>query len=231
MTPPAGPTYLTDPDDRQQMALAYPTPGQLADFPGTMIKTTKTFYRAHSIAYSSPPWWFSSDGSGRFDLTGHSGTCYLAESRVSALREALGTRLVSFGVDRSELNNRAISKLFLPRPHHVANTTSAYAANHGITRELVSVTPYEVPHAWASAWADAGFDGIRYLGRLSTAIVPEARCLAVFHAASAADSTFKPDPNPSAAADTAIRAHMRILDTPTSPAGLTILPPPSAAAT
>ena len=229
MTPPVGPTDLTDPDDRQQVALANPTPKLLAGFPSTKIGTTKAFYRAHSAMHSSSPWWFSSAGSGRFDLTDHRGTCYLAESRAAALREALGTRLVSAGVERSALESRAISTLFLPSPLRAANTTSAYAANHGVTREISSVTPYAITQAWALAWADAGFDGVRYMGRLSTAIVPEARCLAVFHLAGTPGSSFKPDPSPTSATDTAIRAHMRILDTPTSPASLTILQAPTPA--
>ncbi|HEY3140297.1 MAG TPA: hypothetical protein VGJ86_04170, partial [Acidimicrobiales bacterium] len=33
-------------------------------------------------------WWFSSDGSGRFDLAPPHGTCYLATDPIGALREA-----------------------------------------------------------------------------------------------------------------------------------------------
>lgn len=195
-------------------------------FPVSRIGPTKPLYRAHGVERSSAPWWFSNAGAGRFDLPGAAGTCYLAEGRAAALREALGTRQVTYGVERSELTARAISRLFLPAEIRAANTTSTRAADHGVTREVSTTTPYTLTQAWALAWSGSGFEGIRYMGRLSAAITPEARCLAIFGRAGQAPSSYKADPTPTPALETAVRLHMRILDIPNSASGLTVLEPP-----
>lgn len=225
MTLPDGPADLPSSEDRQQIALAPPTPGLLVGFPASGISASKPLYRAHHIERSSAPWWFSNDGTGRFDLSGDSGTCYLAEGRSAALREALGRRQVTYGVERSELTSRAVSRLFLPMDIRVANTTSAHAADHGVTREISTVVPYVLTQAWAQAWFETGFRGVRYMGRFSAAITSEARCLAIFGSARRPTAQYKADPAPVPALETAVRIQMRIIDIPNSTAGLTILEP------
>ena len=60
----------------------------LDGFPTRRITPGQTLQRAHTVAYG--PWWFGSDGVGRFDLPAPRGTCYLADSAVVAVRERLG---------------------------------------------------------------------------------------------------------------------------------------------
>ena len=218
-------------DERQQLALAAPTAEHLAGFPVSTIQTTKKFYRAHRTAHGA--WFFSHDGSGRFDLPEPGGTCYLAESKTAALRETLGTRLVASGtVDRPELALRQISLLHVPETTKVANTTSAEAANHGATREFWTVTPYRnTTQVWAAAWHQHGLGGVRYMGRFSTAIGTQARCLAVFGAAGPGDGRYLEDPAPTSASVTASAAGINITDPPPTTAALTIVtPPPSGVA-
>jgi hypothetical protein len=99
----------------------------LAHFPRVTLKSSKELFRAHRRA--NAPWWFSSDGTGRFDLIGSQGTCYLADSPEAALRESLG-RVVRAGiVDVAELADRVISNVAVTKSKTLADTTSAKAAN------------------------------------------------------------------------------------------------------
>jgi hypothetical protein len=171
---------------RERTALAKPSKQRLAGFPRFALTPSKKLFRAHKKMKS--PWWFSSDGTGRFDLTGSSGTCYLADAAAAALREALGESLVKAGViDFAELDPRVVSVLRVESPLSLADTTSPTAANHGITKEI-SIVSYSVPQAWAKAWArggidGAGMDGVRYAGRFRTA--HRDRCYALFGPAGA----------------------------------------------
>lgn len=181
------------------------------------MKSNKRLFRAHRDA--NGPWWFSSNGNGRFDLIGKQGTCYLADSPEAALRESLG-RVVEAGVvDIAELADRVISNVAVSKAMSLADTTSAKAANHGITREISTITPYDLPKAWAAAWADVGFDGIRYAGRFSTS--PTHRCYALF--GPAGESSEEADPAPIPAATVAATAGIRAVN---RPATVTIVPPP-----
>lgn len=201
------------------MALAKPTKQRLENFPKFTLKISKSLFRAHRKA--NGPWWFSSDGTGRFDLTtGGKGTCYLADVAAAALREALGESLVKAGViEFAELDARVVSALKVERPFSLADTTSPKAANHGITKEI-STVGYAVPQAWARAWAYKGMNGVRYSGRFSTA--HKDRCYALFGSAGASSALV--DPAPLAAATVAAGAGMRIVNRPTS---VTIIQPPS----
>lgn len=217
---------MTGAAGRQHVALAPATAARIDGFPASTIRANKVIYRAHRTTLG--PWWFCSCGDCRFDLSAPRGTCYLAESRVAALREALGLRLIAAGVvDQDELTGRVISALRLPGHIRVANTTSAKAANHGVTREISTVVPYTLTRQWAQAWAAAGFDGIRYLGRLSTSVDPKARCLAIFGAAGAGDTNYAVDPDPEPAVDTARAAGITIVDTLPRTIALHVIPPPS----
>jgi hypothetical protein len=203
---------------REDIALAKPAKARLARFPRFMLRPTKQLFRAHQKM--NGPWWFSSNGSGRFDLTGSKGTCYLADSAAAALREALGAPLVTAGViDLTELEGRVISVLTVENPLSLADTTSTKAANHGITKEI-STVGYAVPQAWAKAWAAEGMDGVRYAGRFSTA--HKDRCYALFGPAGASPALADPAPQP--AAKVAEKAGIRIVS---RPASVTIVQPPS----
>ena len=130
-------------------------PASLAGFPRTQVP-------AHLVRVcrtSRTTWWFSSDGSGRFDLVRPRGTCYLATDRFAALREA------SRGgpVTPQWATGREVRRVAPPDPAaRLAATTWARAARFGVTTELVTITPYDLPRRWAVAFWLAGFAGIRH---------------------------------------------------------------------
>lgn len=133
--------------------------GDLSRFPKRMLKDGVAWFRQHAAA--AGPWWFSSNGAGRFDLPAPRGTCYLASSAHAAVQERVGPDLAAHGlVPSSLLEGRVVSRLRLPRPVVAANIDAADAIRHGVTRELAVMVPYEIPQKWAAALATAGFDGI-----------------------------------------------------------------------
>lgn len=104
-------------------------------------------------------WWFSSDGSGRFDLFPPEGTCYLATDNYAAIREA--TRLGP--VSTLWAHARELRVVAPPDPDaRLAATTRKAAGRFGVTTELATVVPYDVPRRWAAAFRNHGFDGIRH---------------------------------------------------------------------
>jgi hypothetical protein len=133
-------------------------PASLAGFPATRppARLVRVCRRAN------PTWWFSSNGSGRFDLEPPEGTCYLASDGFAALREA------SRGgpVTPEWVRHRELRIVAPPHPEaQLAATTRARAAVFGVTIELVTVTPYGLPRRWATAFRRSGFDGIRHQTR------------------------------------------------------------------
>ncbi len=104
-------------------------------------------------------WWFSADGSGRFDLEPPEGTCYFATDLYAAIREAtrLGPVTPQWVADR-EVRVVAPSE---PKPR-LAATTHKEAGRYGVTTELVTLVPYDLPRRWAAAFRTHGFDGIRH---------------------------------------------------------------------
>jgi hypothetical protein len=104
-------------------------------------------------------WWFSSDGSGRFDLFHPEGTCYFATDAFAALREATrGGPVTALWVRDRELRQ---TKPRDPKAR-LAAVTRARAASFGLTSELTTVLPYDLPRRWATAFRRAGFGGIRH---------------------------------------------------------------------
>ena len=104
-------------------------------------------------------WWFSSDGSGRFDLPVPHGTCYLAEEPLAALLEV--TRGLTI-LSEDFLAGRRLLTATLTVEMRVADLTSAAAYGFGVTGELSATADYTGPQAWANALQTAGFHGIRY---------------------------------------------------------------------
>lgn len=104
-------------------------------------------------------WWFSSDGSGRFDLFPPEGTCYLATDAYAAIREA--ARLGP--VTTVWAHARELRVVAPPEPNaRLAGTTRKAAGRYGVTTELATVVPYDLPRRWAVAFHSHGFDGIRH---------------------------------------------------------------------
>lgn len=206
---------------RERTALG-PPPASLAGFPAYLVDTDADLFRAHGRELG--PWWFGSDGSGRFDLPSPRGTCYVALDPLSALRERLGPVLGgSSAVPESLLEASVVSRLRLPQPREVADAQDRGAAAFGVTRELESTVPYAVPQAWARAFDGAGLGGVRYGPRFTPG---RSSAVALFGAEGAADWPRDPDPVPAQQVPGAPRS----LSTPRRD-DLTVVRPPRTRAT
>jgi hypothetical protein len=201
---------------RSQRALGEP-PDDLSAFPARTIRRTTRLYRAHTRGRG--PWWFSSNGDGRFDLAAPDGTCYLADHPVAALRERLGPRIVRSGtVLRSELERTLVSRLALPGPAHVANAAHPDAYIHGCTTELGTIEDYGLTRRWGVAFRRDGWTGVRYAARLATGAVS----VALFGIAGARG--WPGDGDPLLATSSELNLGLEIVGPP-PPASLTFLHP------
>ena len=114
---------------------------------------------------------------GRFDLEPPRGTCYLADDEIGALLEVLGPIAV-VSVDwarRLSLWQLGPARPVPGRRHHRPRPRG-----FGVTAELASMTPYDLPQRWAAAFAAAGYGGVRYRVRHDPG---GSRALALFGAA------------------------------------------------
>jgi hypothetical protein len=164
------------PDTRQTPSIGLPPPADdLVDFPVWHVHAGTVLCRVTSVGLG--PWWFSTGGHGRFDLPPPRGTCYLADDEMGALLEVLGPiQVVSTGWVR----RLRLWHLALPRQCTAADTTVRAARGFGVTAELASITPYDLPQRWAAAFATAGHQGVRYRVRHDPG---GSRALALFGAA------------------------------------------------
>jgi RES domain-containing protein len=139
----------------------------LTGFPAATAPPTKTLYRAHSAGRA--PWWFSSDGSGRFDVAKPSGTLYLADDVASAVRERLA-HLVMPGqrVFEQEADGMVVSGIRPVAKSRCANVSDPSAVQWNVTRELTTMTDFSVTNAWAQRLLTGGFQGVRYASRFTT---------------------------------------------------------------
>jgi hypothetical protein len=130
-------------------------PGDLAGFPS--VPAPARLLRV--CRNENGTWWYSSDGSGRFDLQPPEGTCYFATDRYAAIREA--SRLGP--VTPQWVAEREVRTVSPPDAGaRLAATTRKAAGKYRITNELVSIVPYDVPRRWAAAFRAHGFAGIRH---------------------------------------------------------------------
>lgn len=130
----------------------------LSGFPRHELRTSRPLYRIHR--WDLGPWWFSSDGSGRFDLRPPDGTCYTAEDDLGAFIEVF--RDVPF-VAESDVQATRVSTLHVPREVALADCTHGRARAFGVSAAIHSTEQYERTQEWASAFRSPGFGGIRYL--------------------------------------------------------------------
>jgi len=159
-------TETTETVSRERIALAEPGARPLDGFPDWPLTARRRLLRGHKTA--NGPWWFASTGGGRFDLDAPRGTCYVAFDDRTAIRETVGEVLTSGGVITAEFAaERSMSTLRVPTRRRLADTCAESAADFGLTRELCTLTPYELPRRWAAALADP-FDGLRYQTRFTT---------------------------------------------------------------
>ncbi|HEX7323186.1 MAG TPA: RES domain-containing protein [Mycobacterium sp.] len=181
-------------------------PGDLTGFPA--VAPPKQLVRVCRCGRAT--WWFSADGSGRFDLHPPEGTCYLATDAYAAIREA--TRLGP--VSTAWVAGRELRRVAPPDPNaRLAATTRQAAGRYRVTTELATVIPYDLCRRWATAFRAEGFDGIRHQLRHDQRARPSG--IALFGPAGAADL------------DDGTRSALTTADI--EAAGVGVLPPPHSA--
>jgi len=132
-----------------------PPPAQLTGFPQHRYPAGSRLFRSHAAV--NGPWWYASDGGGRFDLALPHGTCYLAEDPVITLLETWGgmQTIPSYLAD-----TRAVSTLQLPAAHNLADLTDNRATGYGVTAEIATTPDYPLTQLWAAALHAAGMTGM-----------------------------------------------------------------------
>lgn len=130
-------------------------------FPLATLRGDREIYRIHQSAKA--PWWFSTDGSGRFDPVGTgSGSCYFAQYRLGAWIEVFRKQIL---LARDEVSGRWLYTLRLARDLKLADITSRRALTFGVTASLGANEDYAASQTFAADALASGFDGIRYLVR------------------------------------------------------------------
>jgi hypothetical protein len=199
---------------RQVQALGEP-PDRLIGFPRWTLTHDRTIYRAHSA--TNGPWWFASahgtTTDGRFDLADPYGTCYLASTENGAVRERWGKHLATLrSVTSAMADDTLVSALKTPHVPRLADTINGKAAQHGVIREIGTMTPYALTQRWAAAFHELGCGGIRYLPRFSTGQRDNA--FALFGAAGGLK--WPGDPAPTSGRTAAASLDIQVLDPPHS---------------
>ena len=154
----------------------------LADFPSVPAPEGVVF-RAYNTA--NGPGYYSSHLTGRFDLADPNGTLYFGDDISTAIRESLGELAYGKAITAGAASARAVVETELPSTGPFAHISSEKAVRFGVLRELQTMPRYTVPQAWAQAFFDAGFMGIRYPSRFTTA--EKANAWAVFGPAGPTD--------------------------------------------
>lgn len=139
------------------------SPAALRGFPRRNLPAGEEVARV--VRAGAEPWWFSSDGAGRFDLSSPHGSCYVADDDLTALLEVLGPTLAGGVVASDSLDSRRLRTLRLPNDTATADTTSRRAVGFGVTAEIGTSVAYDCSRRWAAALHAAGFDGVRWWPR------------------------------------------------------------------
>lgn len=129
----------------------------LRRFPRRTLRATADLHRIHRAGRE--PWWFSSDGQGRFDLAPPDGTCYVAATPLGAFVEVF--RDLTY-VDLDDVTARRLTRLHPIRDLVLADCLSPRARAFGVTAVIHSTPDHAATQLWAAALHRAGFDGVRY---------------------------------------------------------------------
>jgi hypothetical protein len=130
-------------------------------FPRRTLKATREIYRIHRT--DSHPWWFSTNGSGRFDPIGTGfGACCLAERPLGAWVEVFRKAML---LAEAEVQNRALFTVALGRDFKLADLTSRRALQFGVVASVGANEDYTESQALAADAVESGFTGVRYLVR------------------------------------------------------------------
>jgi hypothetical protein len=148
--------------DRQTPSLVPPPddPVALRLFPSRWLDPEAALFRV--VRKGKGPWWFGNSMTGRFDLPAPHGTCYLASDPLAALLELLGADRERWIVSREFLQERRLRELPVPRELSIADLTAREASGFGITAEIGTLVPYDLPQAWAARLHEVRFDGLVY---------------------------------------------------------------------
>ena len=145
-------------------------------FPSHLLDEDEPLFRFHRRDKGA--WWFCSCGDHRFDLSNPLGACYLGGDELTAVLEVLGPDVSDQQVSRSFIDDRQLRKLPLPRAFSVADALHRKASGLGVTREIGTITPYDLPQQWARCFETGGLKGVRYGPRHDVA--PGAWAVALF---------------------------------------------------
>jgi len=145
----------------------------LDGFPEQRLAAAETLYRIHRAVRG--PWYFSGDGSGRFDPGAGVGACYLSPDPLGAWVESFRTPTL---IEQDAVADRALFTVEPGRELRLADVRAREALSFGVTASLSSGEDYRPSQAFASQATQAGFDGILYLVRHDPAA--ELRGVALF---------------------------------------------------
>jgi hypothetical protein len=133
----------------------------LRGFPRHTLRGDRPLYRIHRSG--KHPWWFSSDGSQRFDPVGTGlGACYLAYRPLGAFVEVFRVGLM---IAQDDIAARQLHTVTLGRDLVLADVTSKRALRFGVTASLGADPAYVDSQEFARRSIAAGYDGVRYLAR------------------------------------------------------------------
>jgi hypothetical protein len=137
----------------------------LERFPRRTLRADHEIYRIHRFRRPSgnTRWWFSFDGTGRFDPVGTGkGTCYFAERPLGAWVEVYRRQML---LAEAAVSDRWLMSVRVGRDLRLADLTSRRALQFGVTASLGANEQYDASQAFAADALGAGFAGIRYLVR------------------------------------------------------------------
>jgi hypothetical protein len=137
----------------------------LGRFPQRTLRADREIYRIHRFQRPSgnTGWWFSFDGTGRFDPVGTGkGSCYFAERPLGAWVEVYRRQML---LAEAAVTDRWLMSARVGRDLRLADLTSRRALQFGVTASLGANEHYDASQAFAADAVGAGFAGIRYLVR------------------------------------------------------------------
>ena len=132
-----------------------------------MLSPGTELHRIHSAALSA--WYFNGEDTWRFTPCGVPGTgaCYFAERPIAGLLESYkGVTVVA----EQDVADKAHFTATLDAELRLADCCAPAALGFGINAEIHSTTDYALTQAWATAFAIAGFAGVRYFCRSDPAM-------------------------------------------------------------
>lgn len=169
-----------EPGPRQSTWLGPPSDGDVTeDFPALIIP--EQCVRAHSSDYG--PYWFATIDSlnsplgGRFDLVSEFsafpdggieddsiyGTLYCSNDVEAAVRERLGPAFAGRRyIAASDLHDTSVSILYMEESSLGRCLANTVEASGFLTREISTMSSYDVTRAWAAEFFRHGFDGLAY---------------------------------------------------------------------